>query len=447
MNTQNNPLTVAVDIGTTKICVMAGKANEYGKLDVIAHGKVESTGVSRGVVSNIEKTVNAIKEAVQLAERRAGQKFKYVNVGIAGHHIKSLQNRGMITRDMYGDVITESDIKKLINEMYKMHIEPGHRILHVIPQEFTIDGITGILDPIGRKGIRLEANFHIITAQVVDMQNIASCIEQAGLKLQSLNLEPIASAEAVLSVEEKEEGVVLVDIGGRTTDISIFKDGILRHTAVIPFGGKMITKDIKEGCQIMEAQAENLKVKYGAALAELVDDDCVIVVPGLKGRSEKEITQRNLALIIQARVEEIFDNVIWEIQKSGYENQVNTGGIVVTGGGSQLAHIEKLIEYLTGMHCRKGVPNDYLGHGYDIVLHSPIYSTAIGLLLKGMKEPVPVEEPVVKEEPIKKVNQEEIINLQEEELTPSQSKKSLQQRFVDSIYTWFQVDPDHNLDQ
>ena len=376
---------VAVDIGTTKVCALVGRCNEHGKLEILGFGKVNSEGVLRGVVSNIEKTVNAISEAVKLAERQSGLTFKEVHVGIAGQHIKSLQHRGMLTRDNDHTEISRRDIDRLISDMYKLVLPPGDKILHVIPQEYTIDSEQGITDPIGMSGIRLEANFHIITGQITASNNIHRCVERSGMRVSNLTLEPIASAAAVLSDEEKEAGVALVDIGGGTTDITIFKDGIIRHTAVIPFGGNVITGDIKDGCNVMVHHAEKLKVNYGSALAQEVYDNRIIAIPGLRGRDPKEISEKNLSRIIQARVEEIFDYVVWEIRRSGYDRKL-IGGIVVTGGGSLLRHIDKLVELHTGQSCRVGVPVEHLGHGYHKELCSPIYATSIGLLLKGFDD-------------------------------------------------------------
>jgi cell division protein FtsA len=384
-NFSSQDLVVALDIGTTKVCAIAGRKNEHGRLEILGVGKVESEGVMRGVVSNIEKTVKAISEAIALAQRAAGTEFRVAHVGIAGQHIKSLQHRGLLTRDNIHTEIAQRDIDKLVNDMYKLVLPPGDKILHVLPQEYTVDDEQGIVDPIGMSGVRLEANFHIITGQITATQNIVKCVERAGLRVASLMLEPIASAAAVLSDEEKEAGVALVDIGGGTTDITIFKDGIIRHTAVIPFGGGVITKDIKEGCNVMQSQAEKLKVKFGSAMAEEVYDNRVITIPGLKGREHKEISEKNLARIIQARVEEVLDYVIWEIRRSGYEGKL-IGGLVLTGGGALMNHIEKLAEFHTGMTTRIGTPVEHLAHGYHEQLQSPVFSTVIGLLMKGIQD-------------------------------------------------------------
>ncbi len=380
---QSQKLVVALDIGTTKVCAIAGYRNEYDKIEVVGMGTVVSEGVTRGVVANIDKTVKAIREAIQNAERQCKREFKVVHVGIAGQHIKSLHHHGLLVRNDQNTEISEVDVEKLINDMYKLVLPPGDKILHVIPQEFTVDDEQDILDPIGMSGVRLEANFHIITGQITASRNILKCVEKVGLEVADMTLEPIASASAVLSDEEKEAGIALVDIGGGTTDITIFKEGIIRHTAVIPFGGNVITKDIQEGCTVMHDQAEKLKVKFGSALADEIYDNRIITIPGLRGREPKEISEKNLARIIQSRVEEIFDYVYWEIQRSGYDKKL-FGGIVLTGGGSLLKHINLLAEYHTGLPARIGEPVEHLAHGYNGTLASPIYSTAVGLLIHSI---------------------------------------------------------------
>ncbi len=428
LENQQQKVVVALDIGTTKVCAIAGRKNEHGKLEILGVGKVESHGVSRGVVSNIEKTVKAISEAIAAAERNAGMKFKVVHVGIAGQHIKSLQHRGILTRDNDLNEIAKKDIDKLINDMFKLVLPPGDKILHVIPQEYTIDNEQGISDPIGMSGVRLEANFHIITGQITASNNIQRCVERVGLKVADVTLEPIASSFAVLSEEEKEAGIALVDIGGGTTDITIFQDGIVRHTAVVPFGGNVITMDIKEGCTVMHQQAEKLKLSFGSALATEVYDNRIITIPGLKGRDPKEISEKNLARIIQARVEEILDYVVWEIRRSGLERKL-IGGIVITGGGALLNHIDKLAEFHTGMSTRIGLPIEQLGHGYDERVCNPIYSTAIGLLLKGIENPHNIE-----------FKEEEKLAEESEEAEEEQGKW-YEQLFL-KTKEWFEAEPD-----
>lgn len=377
-------IVVSLDIGTTKVCAVIGRQNEYGKVEILGMGKVASEGVLRGVVSNIDKTVKAISEAVKIANRGLNLEINEVYVGIAGQHIKSLQHRGILTRDDLTSEISQADIQKLIDDMHKLVLPPGDRILHVIPQEYTVDNEQGIVDPVGMSGRRLEANFHIITGQISAANNILRCVKKAGYAVADITLEPIASAASVLSNEEKEAGIALVDIGGGTTDVTVFYDGIIRHTAVIPFGGNVVTKDIKEGCTVMNDQAEKLKVKFGSALAEEVVDNRIITIPGLKGREPKEISEKNLALIIQARLIEILDLVAWELKKSGCQQKL-IGGIVLTGGGSLLKYMDLLSQYHMGMGARIGLPVEHLAHGYMEHISSPIYATSIGLLIHGIQ--------------------------------------------------------------
>ena len=380
----NSDLIVGLDIGTTKICTIVGRKNDFGKIEILGMGKSESVGVMRGVVTNIVNTVNSIKLAVDEASSKSKVEIHSVYVGIAGQHIKSLQHRGMRTRNSMEDEINQKDIDIIVEDMYKLAMPPGEEIIHVIPQEYIVDNEQGLKDPVGMSGIRLEANCHIITGQVSSIKNIYKCVERATLKTEGLFLEPLASAEAVLTDEEKEAGVVLVDIGGGTTDIAIFHDGIIRHTAVIPFGGNVITEDIKEGCNIIRNQAELLKIKFGSALASENLENEIVSIPGLRGREPKEISVKNLASIIQARMEEIIEHVIYEIKNSGFEKRL-IAGIVITGGGAQLKHIIQLVEYLTGMDARIGYPNEHLAKGTEEV-KSPMYATAVGLVMKGFHE-------------------------------------------------------------
>ena len=377
-------IIVGLDIGTTKIVCMVGKKDEFGKIEILGMGKTDSVGVSRGVVSNIEKTVESIKGAVRLAEEQSGVDINVVNVGIAGQHIKSYQQKGVKVRHSIDDEIQQKDIDALIEDMYKLVVIPGEEIIHVLPQEYIVDNEQGIKDPIGMAGIRLEANFHIISGQVTPIKNIFKCVEKAGLKVQDLILEPLASAEAVLDHEEKEAGVVLVDVGGGTTDITIFQEGIIRHTAVIPFGGNIVSEDIKEGCTIIKSQAELLKVKFGSALANENQENEIVSIPGLRGREPKEISIKNLAHIIQARMEEIVENVNYEIRNSGYEKKL-IAGIVITGGGALLKHITQLVEYMTGMDTRIGYPNEHLASKNAKEITSPIFATGVGLVIKGLQ--------------------------------------------------------------
>jgi cell division protein FtsA len=387
---------VGLDIGTTKIACFVGTKNEHGKIEILSMGTSESLGVRRGMVSNIDQTVQSIQAAVKEAQQRVEGELiiRVVNVGIAGQHIKSLQHRGIHTRNQIEDEISQKDIDALIEDMYKLVMVPGEEIITVLPQEYIVDTEQGVKDPIGMSGVRLEANFHIITGNVGASLNIHKCVERAGLEVKDIILEPIASADAVLSDEEKEAGIVLVDIGGGTTDVAIFHEGIIRHTAVIPFGGNIISEDIKEGCTIMKRQAEMLKTKFGSALASESQENEIVCIPGLRGREPKEISLRNLASIIQARMEEIVELVYYEIRNSGYEKKL-IGGIVVTGGGSQLKHVTQLFEYITGMDTRIGYPTEHLANSNHIEnLTSPMYSTGIGLVLKGFETLNKIELPI-----------------------------------------------------
>jgi cell division protein FtsA len=440
-DTTQKQTIAALDIGTTKVCALVGRRDDHGRVEILGTGKVESEGVMRGVVSNIEKTVRAISEARRLAEQSSGETFDVVHVGIAGQHIKSLQHRGMLMRDNAQSEIGQRDIDRLIGDMHKLVLPPGDKILHVIPQEYTVDNEQGIVDPIGMSGSKLEANFHIITGQITASNNINRCVERAGLHMANVTLEPIASSASVLYDDEKYAGVALVDIGGGTTDITIFQEGIIRHTAVIPFGGHVITKDIKAGCTVMEQHAEKLKVNYGSALASEVYENRMIVIPGLRGREPKEISEKNLALIIQARAEEILEHVMWEIRRAGFDGNKLIGGIVLTGGGALLRDFDKLTMLHTGMSARIGSPVEHLAHGYTEKLTSPIYATGVGLLLQGFADidagRVKVA-PVKKEEPVTEIELEE--QIKEEAAGPN---------WFDNVFKrtkeWFEAEPDRDF--
>ncbi len=381
---ETNDIIVGLDIGTTKICTIVGRKNEFGKIDILGYGKSESLGVTRGVVTNIVNTIDSIRSSIEEASNKSDVDIKTVYVGIAGQHIKSLQHRGMRTRTTLDDEISQKDIDAIVEDMYRLAMPPGEEIIHVIPQEFIVDNEQGIKNPIGMSGIRLEATCHIITGQVTAAKNIYKCVMRGNLSTQGLFLEPLASSDAVLTEQEKEAGVVLVDIGGGTTDIAIFQDGVIRHTAVIPFGGNVITDDIKEGCTIIRSHAELLKIKFGSALASENQENEIVSIPGLRGREPKEISVRNLASIIQARMEEIIENVYYEIRNSGFEKKL-IAGIVITGGGAQLRHTVQLVEFITGMDTRIGYPNEHLAKGSD-ELKSPMYATGVGLVIKGFQD-------------------------------------------------------------
>ena len=379
-------ISVGLDIGTTKIVAMVGAKNEFKKLEILGIGKSQSLGVHRGVVNNITQTIESIKYAIEEAKIESGEEnIKEVVVRIAGQHIRSLQHSDYITRENPDKVIDNNDIDELINQVYKLVMLPGEEIIHVLPQDFKVDGQSEIKEPIGMYGSRLEANFHIVVGQVSSIRNIGRCIKSSGLEMADITLEPLASADAVLSNEEKEAGIALIDIGGGTTDVAIFKDGIIRHTAVIPFGGNVITEDIKEGCSIMGNQAEQLKVKFGSAWPGENKETEIVAIPGLLGRDPKEISLKTLSKIINARVVEIIEQVYLEIKNYGNDEAKKKliGGIVLTGGGSQLKHLKQLVEYVTGMDTRIGFPGEHLAG--DTKNSSPIFSTAVGLVMKALE--------------------------------------------------------------
>ena len=402
MNKDN--IAVGLDIGTTKIVAMIGKKNEYGKLEILGVGKSKSLGVHRGVVNNITQTIQSIQQAVSEAENDSGYKINDVVVGIAGQHIRSIQHSDYISRPKAEEVIGDVDIDTLISQVHKLAMLPGEEIIHVLPQEFKIDGQAEIKEPIGMYGGRLESSFHVVVGQAASIRNLGRCVKSAGVELSGLTLEPLASADAVLSQEEKEAGVALIDIGGGTTDLAIFKDGIIRHTAVIPFGGNVITEDIKEGCSIIEKQAELLKTRFGSAWPGENRDNEIVSIPGLRGREPKEISLKNLSKIIHARVVEIIEQVYAEIKLYGHEDPKKKliAGIVLTGGGAQLQHIKQLVEYITGMDTRIGYPNEHLAGDSIEELSSPLYATAVGLVMNSIRNNTKSATPFVemkKEEP------------------------------------------------
>lgn len=374
----------AIDIGTTKIVATIGQVNENGKLKILGMSKTPSKGVKRGVVLNIEETVNAISKTVQEVQDQSGILFSDVFVGIAGQHIRSIKNRGYINRDSADMEIKHIDIDNLVEDMYKIPVDIGEEIIHVLPQNFIVDNESGVKNPIGMSGRRLEGNFHIVIGQIASAKNITRCINRVGLKVNSLVLEPLASAEAVLTEDEKEAGVALVDIGGGTTDVAVYYDNIIRHTAVIPFGGNVITKDIKEGCSILLRQAESLKVQFGSALGDLAQEDKVVTIPGISGREPKEISFKSLAYIIQSRMEEIIDAVMFEIENSDYMDKLSAG-VVITGGGAMLKHLSQLMKFRVGMDVRIGFPHEHLASDSVEEINQPMYSTSVGLLLKGLE--------------------------------------------------------------
>jgi cell division protein FtsA len=443
MNPQEK-IVAAIDIGTTKIVAIIGKKDEAGKMDILGYGKIRSTGVKRGVVLNIEQTVNAIRQSVELAEAQAGLKIEDAYVGIAGQHIRSIRNRGYINRDSYDEEISKEDVQALINDMHRIPIDVGEEIIHVLPQSFIVDNETGVKNPVGMYGKRLEANFHIVIGQTAAANNIKKCINRSGINVKSLILQPLASSDAVLTEDEKEIGVALVDIGGGTTDVAVFYDGIIRHTAVIPFGGNIVTQDIKQGCNILERYAEQLKVKYGSALADKAQENKVVSIPGINGRPPKEISFKNLAHIIQSRMEEIVAQVYFEIEASGMLQQLGAG-IVLTGGGALLKNLSQLVAFKTGMDVRLGVPNQSVQSKIVEEVNQPMFATAVGLMLSGFEDngsccvqskPAPKVEKVIKKEP----QPEAAMVADEPEIEEKKPQRKKISTLFDKLGEFFEVD-------
>ena len=430
---KNNKIAVGLDIGTTKIVAMMGVKNEYNKLDIVGIGKSKSRGVHRGVVNNITQTIQSIHSAVNEAEALSGKKINNVVVGIAGQHIRSLQHSDYITRTNPEEVIDEADLERLKNQVFKLVMLPGEEIIHVLPQEYKVDGQAEIKEPKGMYGGRLEANFHVVVGQVSSIRNIMRCVKSAGIDFGGITLEPIASSDSVLSVEEKEAGVALIDIGGCTTDLAIFKDDIIRHTAVIPFGGNIITEDIKEGCSIIEKHAEQLKIKFGSAWPGENKENEIVSIPGLIGREPKEISLKNLSKIIHARVQEIIQQVYSEIKNYGHDHPKKKliAGIVLTGGGSQLRHLKQLVEYITGMDTRIGYPNEHLAGDTDKMTASPQYSTAVGLVMNAIEK----QENQIHESE-KNSNHENKKNIDDK--TKPKTNTSIIERFTEKLKTFLE---------
>ncbi|PID89732.1 MAG: cell division protein FtsA [Bacteroidia bacterium] len=427
-------IVAAIDIGTTKIVAMVGKKNKQGQLEILGVGKANSTGVKRGVVLNIEQTSNAIQLAAKEAQEKSGISFKQVFVGIAGQHIKSIKNRAYKYITSSDNEITQADVDDLTQDMYKIPLEAGDEIIHVIPQTYVVDNEAGVKNPIGMFGKRLEANFHIVIGKAASAKNIKRCVERAGLNVISLMLEPIASASAVLADDEKEAGVVLIDIGGGTTDLAVYLDGAIRHTAVIPYGGNVITTDIKEGCAILQRHAETLKIKYGSALPEMASENKVVTIPGITGREPKEISFKSLAYIIQARAAEIIEAIMYEIENSGIIHKLSAG-IVLTGGGALLKHLPQFVKLHAGLDVRIGFPNKLLAGRVDEEMNQPIYSTGIGLLLKGLEHMEDLQTTLDEKKKQETTSEQE----EEEEEEKTEKSKKNRGRFIKKLENLFDI--------
>jgi cell division protein FtsA len=459
MNHNTNPIIVGLDIGTTKIAAIAGRKNEYGKLEILGFGKASSNNaVQHGQVLNIENAVKAINEALgSCIQSNPNLSIKEVYVGIAGHHIKSLQTRGDLVRQSSDDEITQREVDQLISDQRKTYIPAGDQIIDVIPQEFTVDNFQNIKNPIGYSGVKVGANFHIITGDKFAIKNITRAVNKSGLSIKDIVLQPLASADSVMCEHDLEAGVAILDIGGGTSDLAVFHEGILKHTAVIPFGGENITGDIKTGLSVLKSQAEAMKVQFGSALSQEARANAIITIPGIRGMPPKQVSVKTLAQIIQARMSEILDFVTYHLKQVGMDSRSLNGGIILTGGGSQLKHLIQLTEYQTGLNARIGYPNEHLASGYIEELTKPMYSTCIGLILKGYsdferqrKDFVTTNQEVnVPENFTRPLTADEMEKEQElKQVPPSEvrkRKKSIWDKMKDSIYEIFREEDDHEL--
>jgi cell division protein FtsA len=435
-------IVVGIDIGTTKIAVFIGSKDENGKPIILGMGKSESIGVDRGIVKNIEQTSISIRKAIEEAEEKTGFKVKEVFVGIAGNQIRNIQHRGNIMLETKGHIIKEIDKERLIKDQENLVLQAGEKIIHVVPQNFIVDGEGDIINPIGMPGSCLEGNFNIITGNVNNIENIVRSVEMADCKVRNLILEPIASAEAVVNASEKEAGVCLVDIGGGTTDIAIFHEGILRHTAVIPLAGNVITEDIKEGCSIIRTQAEALKTRFGSCLAASAKEDEIIAIPGFRGREPREISMKTLAGIIQARMNMIIEQVLFEIKSKKYEKKL-IAGIVLSGGGAKMRDIVQLTEFLTAIEARVGTPEDHLGGTITEEMTHPMHATGIGLILEGLKK-LEKENRLNRTPMVSKLDEQDLLEqeepLEDESIEEDEKgkKKSSDSKTKTSIISWLE---------
>jgi cell division protein FtsA len=375
-------LVVGLDVGTTKICAVIAQPRGGGGLDVVGVGAAPSRGLRRGVVVNIDSTVEAIKQAVAEAEQMAGVEVAAVYAGVAGGHIRSLNSRGVVAISGKDREVCATDVDRAVEAARAINVPPDREIIHVLPQTFMIDDADGVREPIGMSGVRLEVEVHVVTGAMTAVQNVVRSVNRAGLAVQDVVLEPIASAEAVLYPDEKELGVVVIDIGGGTTDLALLRDGAIWHTAILPLGGDHITNDVAVGLRTPMADAEELKKRYGCALTALVPAEETVDVPSVGGRKPRELSRQVLSEIIQPRVEEIFTLVARELTRAGFQDAA-TAGVVVTGGTSIMEGVPELAESVFDQPVRRGIPGDV--GGLADVIKSPIYATAVGLALYGAR--------------------------------------------------------------
>lgn len=374
---KRDELVVGLDIGTTKITAIVGEITEDG-VDIIGVGSHPSTGLKKGVVVNIDATVQCIERAIEEAEHMAGVEITQVYAGISGAHVRSLNSQGVWA--IKDKEVRESDIVAVLEQARAINIPQDREIIHVLPQEYTIDHQDGVKEPIGMSGVRLEAKVHVVTASITSTQNIIKCCHRCGLQVAELVLQPMAAAEAVLHEDEKELGVALIDIGGGTTDLVIYSDGGIVHTGVLPIGGNQITSDIAYGLRSPHSEAERIKHRYGCAMGSMVQDDDMMEVPSVGGRPAREVKRQQLTAIVEPRVEEIFRMVRAELERSGHADKL-ASGIVITGGSTMLEGMPELAEEVLGVPVRRGIPKG-IGGLVDVV-RNPMHATGVGLVLHG----------------------------------------------------------------
>jgi len=443
----------AIDVGTTKIVALLGKRNENNKLEIVGFVRSDSKGIRRGEVLNPEEVSRVVRNVVEELKHQTNAIFDEVFVGISGQHIRIVKDRKGFNRPCCDNSITAEDIEALKREAQNIALDEGKEIIRILPQNYIVDNEHDISNPIGMLGRRLEANFNIVVGNMDSIKRIKRSVSHADLTVKEIILEPLASAEAVLHDEEREAGVAMVDIGGGTTDVAIFHDKVLRHSAVIPFGGFVVTKDIREACGLMEQVAEDLKIQFGMALGDAVKEDKTIVIPAkIRGRAPKEISVRMLANIIQARMEEIIDAIMFEIENSGYAEKLGYG-IVITGGGSMLNKVSELFSSRTGKEVRIGYPGEHL-IGESESINEPSYATGVGLLMKGFEY---MDENSTEIHGVKFLDNlpenEEIDNQLsqiEEELDEEVNKEEQKSRkffdvFKDTIHKYFDAEPESQM--
>jgi cell division protein FtsA len=385
-NISKQNISVGLDVGTSKVCALvAAPGGQPQKLNILGIGIADSDGINRGVVVNIDKTVRTIQKVIEQAEQQSGCEIKEVVVGIAGDHIESSQSRGIIGISNPTREIRKQDVDRIIDECRNVQIPSERQILHIIPQEFIIDGQDGITDPVGMSGVRLEANVHVVTGLQTAIQNLHKCIERNNISVKAVVLEPLASSYAVLEPDEKEVGVCLIDIGGGTTDIAIFEENVIRFTSVFGIAGKQVTDDIRRGLGIVANHAERLKREYGHSYIKSIYKDDLFMVPGVGGRKPLEISKSEFARIIQPRMEEIFEIALSEIRRSGYAGSLGAG-VVITGGTALLRGTEDLATEIFGMPVKIGIPSGLTYSGLAPEVENPVYSTSVGLALYGLKD-------------------------------------------------------------